>query len=419
LFIERCKDCATLSESGGAPLKTEGQETRLVRSADPEPTGRDDQDLEERRVAPFELFFDLVFVFAITQVTGFLSDNLTWAGLARGLAVLAALWWAWVCYSWLTNNAVRAEEATPARLVVLAAMAAMLVASLAVPDAFGEAGIIFGGAYFLVRLLHLALYAFTTGDSLEARRAVVGFAPGFLGGPALLVIAGALSGSAQGALWAFALAIDYGVALLRGVAGFSVHAGHFAERHSLIIIIALGESIIAIGIGAAELELGVGVILAAILGIILAAGLWWAYFDHVALAAERRLIRAQGRERATLARDSYSYLHLPMVAGIVLVALGIKETLDHVGDPLGAVPAAALCGGVALYLLGHNAFRLRDTGSVSVPHLAATAVSLPLIPVAVRVPALITLATAAMLLVALAAYETSHSDGPRRKLRAH
>jgi low temperature requirement protein LtrA len=197
-----------------------------------------------------------------------------------------------------------------------------------------------------------------------------------------------------------------------------VHAGHFVERHGLIIIIALGESIVAIDVGAAGLELGAGVVLAAVLGMVLAAGLWWAYFDYVALAAERRLISAQGQERATLARDSYSYLHLPMVAGIVLVALGVKKTLAHVGDPLGIIPAVALCGGVALYLLGHNAFRLRDVGSVSIPRLAATTISLALIPAAVRMPSLITLAATATLLVTLAAYETYHLSEPRRKSRA-
>ena len=197
-----------------------------------------------------------------------------------------------------------------------------------------------------------------------------------------------------------------------------MHAGHFVERHGLIIIISLGESIVAIGVGAGGLELGAGVVFAVGLGMVLVAGLWWAYFDYVALAAERRLIRARGRERATLARDSYSYLHLPMVAGIVLVALGVKKTLAPVGDPLGAIPAVALCGGVALYLLGHNAFRLRDVGSVSVPRLAATAISLALIPAAVRMPALITLAATAMLLVALAAYETYHLPELRRKSRA-
>jgi low temperature requirement protein LtrA len=151
---------------------------------------------------------------------------------------------------------------------------------------------------------------------------------------------------------------------------------------------------------------------------VLAAGLWWAYFDYVALAAERRLIKAQGQKRATLARDSYSYLHLPMVAGIVLVALGVKKTLAHVGDPLGIIPAVALCGVVALYLLGHNDFRMRDVGSLSIPRLAATAISLALIPAAEWMPALITLAAMATLLVALAAYETYHLPEPRRKSRA-
>ena len=382
--------------------------------ADPRADGK---DAEERRVTPLELFFDLVFVFAITQVTGLLSEEPTPLGLLRGMALLAALWWAWVCYSWLTNT-VRAEDATPARLVVLSAMAAMLVASLAVPDAFGDAGVVFGIAYFVIRLLHLALYALVAGEEgPEARRAVLRFAPGFLGGPALIAAAGTADGAVQGALWAAALGLDYGTPLLRGVSGLRVHAGHFSERHGLVIIIALGESIVAVGVGASGLALGPGVVLAALLGAGVAAGLWWAYFDLVALAAERRLAGSRGDERAKLARASYSFLHLPMVAGIVLVALGIKKTLAHVGDPLGTVPAVALCGGVALYLLGHNAFRLRDAGSVSVPRLVATAAALALIPLALRTPALIPLGAVAALLAALAAYEAARHRALRRELR--
>jgi low temperature requirement protein LtrA len=374
-------------------------------------------DTEERRVTPLELFFDLVFVFAITQVTGLLSDEPTPMGLLRGMALLAALWWAWVCYSWLTNT-VRSEDATPARLVVLSAMAAMLVASLAVPDAFGDAGVVFGIAYFVIRLLHLALYALVAGEEgPEARRAVLRFAPGFLGGPALIAAAGTTDGAVQGALWAAALSLDYGTPLLRGVSGLRVHAGHFSERHGLVIIIALGESIVAVGVGASGLALGPGLILAALFGAGVAAGLWWAYFDLVALAAERRLADSRGDERANLARDSYSFLHLPMVAGIVLVALGIKKTLAYVGEPLGTVPAVALCGGVALYLLGHNAFRWRDAGSVSVPRLVATAAALALIPLALRTPALIPLGAVAALLAALAAYEAAQHRALRHELR--
>ncbi|CAA9443815.1 MAG: hypothetical protein AVDCRST_MAG58-213 [uncultured Rubrobacteraceae bacterium] len=374
-------------------------------------------DPTEQRVTPLELFFDLVFVFALTQVTGFLADHLTWVGMIQGAALLAVLWWAWGGYAWLTN-AVPAEEVIPARLVILTAMAAMLVASLAVPDAFGEYGVLFGLSYFVVRLLQVLLYALATGGTPETRRAILRLSTGFLLAPALLIVAGFLDGFAQGVLWIFALLIDYGVALIGGVSGFRVHAGHFVERHGLIIIIALGESIVAVGVGVSGLALGAGVIVATVLGVALAAGLWWAYFDLVLLAAERRLRRAKGEERARLARDSYSYLHLPMVAGIIFVALGVKQTLAHVGDPLGIIPATALCGGVALYLLGHNAFRLRDVGSVSVPRLVVTVLCCALLSLAVSVPALITLAMLAVLMCALAAFETMRSREFRRELRA-
>jgi low temperature requirement protein LtrA len=370
----------------------------------------------EQRVTPLELFFDLVFVFALTQVTGFLTHHLTWLGMLQGGALLAALWTAWEGYSWLTN-AVPAEEAIPARLVIFCAMAAMFVASLAVPGAFGHYGVIFGVAYFVVHLLQVLLYMLATGREPE-RRAVLRLAPGFLGSPALLIVAGFLDGYAQGALWAVALAVGYGFAYVRGVSGFRVHAGHLAERHGLIVIIALGESIVAVGVGASGVALGAAVIVAAVLGIALAAALWWAYFDLVMLTAERRLSAAQGEERARLALDSYAYLHLPMVAGIIFAALGIEQTLAHVGEPLRTIPAVAQCGGVALYILGHNAFRLREEGSVSVPRLVVTILCLALIPVGVSVPSLITLAVLTVLLCALAAFETATSRAFRRELRA-
>jgi low temperature requirement protein LtrA len=291
---------------------------------------------------PLELFFDLVFVFALTQVTSFLTHHLTWLGILQGGALLAVLWTAWEGYSWLTN-AVPAEEAIPARLVIFCSMAAMFVASLAVPDAFGEYGVIFGVAYFVVHLLQVLLYMLATGREPE-RRAVLRLAPGFLGSPALLIVAGFLDGYAQGALWAVALAVGYGFAYVRGVSGFRIHPGHLAERHGLVVIIALGESIVAVGVGASGVGLGASVTVAAVLGIALAAALWWAYFDLVMLTAERRLSAAQGEERARLALDSYGYLHLPMVAGIIFTALGIEQTLAHVGEPLETIPAVALCG---------------------------------------------------------------------------
>ena len=375
------------------------------------------ENVPERRVTPLELFFDLVFVFALTQVTGFLAEHLSWIGMLEGAALLVVLWWAWAGYVWLTN-AVPAEEVVPARLVVLIAMAAMLVASLAVPDAFGEYGVIFGLAYFVVRLLHVVLFVLASGVPPEAIRAMLRLAPGFLGAPLLLVPAGFADGYVQGALWAAAIGIDLSVSLVGGVGGFRVHAGHFAERFALIIIIALGESIVSIGVGASGLALGAGVILASVLGVVLAAALWWAYFDLFMLVAERRLFAAKGVDRARLARDAYPYLHLPMVAGIIFVALGIKQTLAHLGDPLGIIPAVALCGGVALYLLGHNAFRLREVGSVSVPRVAVAVLCCALIPVAVSFPSLLILATLAGLMCALVTFETMRSREFRRVLRA-
>ena len=375
------------------------------------------QERNEQRVTPLELFFDLVFVFSLTQVTGLMADDPTWAGLARGMAILAALWWPWVGYAWLTN-AVPVEERTPARLVMVGAMAAVMVAALAVPGAFGGTGVVFGLALVVVTVLHSALYVLATRtDNPDVSVAIFRLAPGFVAGPFLLVAAGFADGAAQAALWAASLATSYGVALVLGVEGFSVVPGHFVERHGLIMIIALGESIVAVGVGASGEGLGPGVVLAAVLAGVVAAGLWWPYFDHVSLAAERQLERARGPERATLARDSYSYLHLPMVAGIILIALGIKKTLEHVGDPLDPVPAFALCGGAALYLLGHNAFRLRDHGTVSAERLVAAAVALVLLLPAPFIPALLSLGLLAVLLTALAAYETLGYTELRARLR--
>jgi low temperature requirement protein LtrA len=215
-----------------------------------------------------------------------------------------------------------------------------------------------------VRVLHIVVFAEAT-PHVDVRQASFRLARTAIPGPALLVVAGFLDGGAQIALWLIALAIDYSGPYVFGVRGFSISAGHFAERYGLVVIIALGESIVAIGIGAAGIEPGPGVVLAAVVGLGLAASLWWAYFDVVVYVARRKLAEARGHERARLARDSFSYLHLPMFAGIVLVALGLKKVIEHVDEPLATVPASALCGGVALYLVSHDAIRFRDNRTVN------------------------------------------------------
>jgi low temperature requirement protein LtrA len=370
----------------------------------------------EKRVIPLELFFDLVFVFALTQVTALMSADPTWQGLGRGMLVFAALWWAWAAYAWLTNE-IEADEDLP-RLAMFASMTAMLIAALAAPNAFGDDGVIFGCAYFVVRAMHVVLFTQAT-PHLSVHDAMARLARTAVPAPLLLIAAGFLDGPPQAALWVLALAIDYGGPLVLGVTGFRVSASHFAERFSLIIIIALGESIVAIGVGAAGVELDLDLILAAVLGISIACALWWAYFDWMAIHAERVFARTEGDERARMARDAFSYLHLPMAAGIILIALGIKKTLEHVDEPLGTVPTVALLGGIALYLLGHVAFRLRLHSGLGRGRLVTALLALAMIPIATQVDALGALAIAAALAVALITYEVVRFAEPRAQLRAN
>jgi low temperature requirement protein LtrA len=370
---------------------------------------------EGERVTPLELFFDLVFVLAITQCTALMADEPTWRGIAKGILVLAVLWWSWVGYAWLTS-VVEPEEGI-VRLAMFGAMAGLLVVALCVPEAFDESALLFACAYGIVRAAQIVLFVLASRDEPELRHSVIGLGMSTALGVALLLAAAFTDGLVQGALWALALLLDMGGPFLFGQDGWKLGPGHFAERHGLIIIIALGESIVAIGVGA---EAGVdgGVVAAAVLGIGVAAALWWLYFDIVALVAQRRLSNAaEGRERNEVARDSYSYLHFPMVAGIVLVALGLKKTLEHVEDPLKLVPAAALLGGAAIYLLAHVAFRLRNVHRLSWQRLLCAAVLVALLPAAVELPALATLAVLAALLVVLIVYETLRFAELRDRLR--
>jgi low temperature requirement protein LtrA len=378
---------------------------------------RERQVESEQRVTPLELFFDLVFVFAITQVTGLLADDPTWDGLLRGLFLLGALWWTWAAYAWLTNTLNPEEGAV--RIAMFGSMAAMLIVALAVPHAFDVDGVVFGVAYFLVRALHLVLYAIAGRGDPDLLRAVLRILPSAMLGAGLLVVAGFLDGPVQLAVWAVALAIDYLWLLVTGMEGWRVSPEHFVERHGLIMIIALGESIVAIGVGAAGLPLDAGTISAALLGIVVASAVWWAYFDWAIYVAQARLADASGAERAVLARDFFSYLHLPMVAGIVLFALGMKTTLSHFDEPLDTVEAVSLAGGLALYFAAHVALRLRQGGGWGHGRPVATVVLLALVPVATMVPALAALALVTVVCAALIAYEALRYPYARSWIRSH
>jgi low temperature requirement protein LtrA len=366
-------------------------------------------------VTPLELFFDLVFVLALTQCTALMAEQPTWAGLAKGVLVLTLLWWAWVGYAWLTS-VVDPEEGS-VRIAIFAAMAAFLIVSLCVPQAFAGLALEFAIAYGFVRAGQIALFVIASRDEPQLRRSVGGLAISTAIGVGLVIVASFFEPAVQGAIWALAILLDVGGPYFFGSGGWKLVPEHFAERHGLIIIIALGESIVAIGAGA-ETALTFGIAAAACFGIALAAAQWWAYFDVVALVAAKRLVEAKpGREQNEMARDSYSYLHLPMVAGIVLVALALKKTLGDVDDPLKLVPAFALVGGLALYLLAHVAFRYRNIHTLNRQRLLLAIVYLGLLPLIVEIDSLPAVMLVTVLFGTLIAYEAIRFSEPRRRIR--
>ena len=382
------------------------------------------------RVTPLELFFDLVFVYALTQVTSLLATDISAIGFARGLVVLGLVWWSWVGYSWLGNVA-QADEGL-LRLSFFVVMMAMFVMALAIPESFDDrpgglnGPLVFVACYVVVHVVHLGLFWLAATDDEGLRRQLMRFAP-TVAVAAVVLAAGALLGRPwQLLLWAIVLIADLVGTLAGGVSGWRIRSpGHFSERHGLIIIIALGESIVAIGVGVTALPVSWPVVVASTIGIALAAGLWWLYFDAIALVAERALARMKGSALPRLGRDAFTYLHLPMVAGIVIAALGLKKTLEYVGgaddhgwtDPLTGLAGWALPIGIGLFVLAQIAFRLRIGKSLSLPCLVAVAALAIVGLVGPAVPVVVALALVTAVVAALVAFETITHAAEREELR--
>jgi low temperature requirement protein LtrA len=357
---------------------------------------------QEHRVTPRELFFDLVFVFAFTQVTTLLAHDPTFTGIGRGVLVLGALWWPWTAYAWLTNTVDPEEGFIGAALLV--ALIAMFLAALAVPGVFGDDGVLFGAAFLVVVAMHLALYALAGRGNRDLLVAVLRLAPWTLLGATLILVAGFADGARTG-LWVAALICTYVGAGLSGTTGWRVFPSHLAERYGLVLIIALGEAFVAIGIGVTQI--GLGEVAAAILGLLVATSLWLAYFDFFSIRGERMLADVRGPDRVSLARDLYAYAHLGLIVGIVLFAFAMKTIVGHVGEELGWAAAFALCGGSALYLLTFSAVRTRVERRLALSRgrFVAALVFLLVLPLATAVPALAALALVTAVWVALHAYE--------------
>jgi low temperature requirement protein LtrA len=306
------------------------------------------------RVSTLELFFDLVFVFTITQLTTVLSDDATPRGLLRVVLMLGVIWWMYGGYAWLTNTV--APDRAARRMLLLGGMAGFLVLALAVPQAFSGGGVAFGLAYLVVVGVHAGL--FTRTSRAQTVRAVFRLAPFNLASALLVLAAVLLGGTAQYLLWAAALALEWvATPRLAGVVDFDVQPAHFVERHGLVVIVALGESIVAIGIGAAGLPVDLPLVGVAVLGLLLSACLWWAYFGGDDVRAEHALGAASRERRPALALRAFGYWHLLLLLGVIALAAGLKKVVAHPFDALHPEEAVALAGGVTLFLVGDVLFR--------------------------------------------------------------
>ncbi len=366
--------------------------------------------MPERRTSPVELLWDLVFVFSVTQVTTLIARDLTWAGFGHGLIVLALVWWALSAFVWAANA--EEEQSRTLRAILLLGMLLVFVAGLALPSAFSGKATLFAVTYTAVRFLHLGLYALASRRGNASWSAISGFAITVTIGMALIVAGSLLSEGWQVATWTAALLIDYaGPAWLtrerlRGLQQVAV--AHFAERYGLFVIICLGESIVAIGLSADARPIDARLVAAVALGLATTVGLWWTYFDRFAGIAEERL---RSHDDVVLAAaDSYSYIHLAIVAGIIVFAVGMKVAIHDVSSDLPDAARLALCGGLALYFAGNAAFRLRLAGAVANAQLAGVLGMAAVFSLAGALTTVWVLALATVVVVAVCGLEGTGND---------
>ena len=350
---------------------------------------------EEQRATTLELFYDLVFVFAITQVSHLLLDNLTWEGAGHAALVLLVVWWAWNYTTWVTNEL--DPDSTAVRLLVIGIMLASLLMSVAIPEAFGAHGLLFAASYVAIQMgRHLFLTFVSAHAGTIERERAARILMWLVAAGVLWIAGGFADGSARDALWVAALAVDYAAPLvLYWVPGrprlsgssWNVETSHFAERFQLFVIIALGETIVITGTTTSELDLDVATVTAFGLAFLSTAALWWLYFSYVATIVQRRLALAEDSTR--LARDAYTYLHAGIVAGIVLAAVGDELVVAHPTDELPGAELATIVAGPALYLFAHVALRLRMTGTISGKRLSGALACLAVAGVGLFAPALV------------------------------
>jgi low temperature requirement protein LtrA len=322
------------------------------------------------RVSTLELFFDLVFVFTVTQLTGFLADDLTWLAALHAAVLLAVIMWMYDGYAWLTNA--MAPTSSLRRGLLVVGMGGFLTIALAVPQAYAAAGLVFGLGYFLVNAIHTGLFLHSGGPG--AARAMARLAPLNLLTATMVLVGGALPERWRLPVWGLTVLLQWISPYLHRITAWTISPAHFVERHGLVVIVALGESIVAIGVGAAGLPVDADLIMVAALGLAMVYLLWWTYFGGDDVAAEHALAALPPQRQAMAALRSYGYAHLPILFGIVVLAAGVKKAIGHAFDHLTLPQALALGGGVALFLLGDVWFR-RELSLGTLRYRAAGAVA--------------------------------------------
>lgn len=385
---------------------------------------------EGSSVTQLELFFDLVIVFAFTMVTDLAADNTSAVNMLRALLVLALMWWLWIAYSWL-GNVVRADEGI-ARVGMFVAMGGAFLAALTIPEAFADlpggwyGPLVFAIAYLVVRLVHVVIFWTVSRDDPQLRGQLLRWALGSITvGTALLVIAATTSGLAQILLWLAAIVGDMVWTAVAGTDWRINSAKHFAERYGLIVIVALGESIVSIGIGVAGLPISWPITVASMLGLTVSGLLWWLYFDVAAISMEEGLANAKGSAQIKIAQFSYTYGHFPMIAGVIALSLGLKKVLYYVGDsshhqltdPLYGIPLGALYAGPAVFLLAVVGAKYAAVRQFSTARVLVAALLFALIPVAAQLPALVSLGLLCAILAAPVIWETVHYARRRDEIR--
>ena len=370
----------------------------------------------ERKTSYLELFFDLVFVFAFTQVTALILEDPSVTGFVRATLVLAMVWWAWSAYAWMTNSI--DVENTVTRLIIFAAMAAGFFMALAVPHAFADEAAWFAVAYFVVRVLNTALYSWGVRNDPVLLRSLARLTPWFLLAALVALSGGFLDADVRGWVWLASLAIDVAGTLTVARVDWRISPSHFAERFALIVIIALGESIVSIGVATSSLDRDATYAVSVVVAFAGVIALWWAYFDFTAVAAERSLKRAAPLARGPLARDVFTYFHFPIVLGIILYAVAAKKTLEHPLDPLSKPGRWALGLGIALFLAGFVLARFRVVRRIAWERIAAAALALVSALVLRRTDAIVTLGIVVAILVLSVAVETARLREIRASLRA-